>query len=60
MKKQHGKGDSIGKGHLDMSKIKCFDCGEHGHLAHDCLKAHNNANIARESEQKGKSEYMQD
>ena len=27
-KKQHGKGDSKGKGHLDMSKVKCFNCGE--------------------------------
>ena len=43
-----------------MSKIKCFNCGEYGHFAHDCPKARNNANIARESEQKGKSEYMLD
>ena len=45
-KKQHGKGDSKGKGHLDMFKIKCFSCGEYGHFACDCLKAHDNANIA--------------
>ena len=31
-KKQYGKGNSKGKGHLDMSKIKCFNCGEYGHL----------------------------
>ena len=43
-----------------MSKIKCFNCGEYGHFACDCLKACNNANIARESEQKGKSESMLD
>ena len=45
-KKQHGKGDSKGKGHLEMSKIKCFNCGEYGHFAHDCPKAHDNTNIA--------------
>ena len=33
-----------------MSKIKCFNCGEFGHYAHACLKAHDNANIAQESE----------
>ena len=59
-KKQHSKMDSKGKGHLDMSKIKCFNCGEYGRFAHDCPKACNNANIARESEQKGKSESMLD
>ena len=59
-KKQHGKGDSKGKGHLDMSKIKCFNCGEYGHFACDCPKACDNANIAQESEQKGKLESMLD
>ena len=59
-KKHYGKGDSKGKGHLDMSKIKCFNCGEYGHFARDCPKACNNANIARESEQKGKLESMLD
>ena len=59
-KKQQGKGDSNCKGHLDMSKIKCFNCGEYGHFACDCPKACDNANIARESEQKGKSESMLD
>ena len=54
------KGDSKGKGHLDMSKIKCCNCGEYGHFAHDCTKACDNANIAQESEQKGKSESMLD
>ena len=43
-----------------MSKIKCFNCGEYGHFAGDCQKACNNANIAQESEQKGKSESMLD
>ena len=59
-KKQHSKGDSKGKGHLDMSKIKCFNCGEYGHFACDCPKARDNANIAQESEQKGKSESILD
>ena len=53
-RKQNGKGDSKGKGHLDMLKIKCFKCGEYGHFPHDCLKAWDNADIAQESEQKGK------
>ena len=43
-----------------MSKIKCFNCGEYGNFAHDCPKACDNANIAQESEQKGKLESMLD
>ena len=54
-KKQQGKGDSKGKGYFDMSKIKCFNCGEFGDFARDCLRACDNTNIAKESEQKGKS-----
>ena len=37
-KKQCGKEDTKSKGHLDMSKIKCFNYGEYGHFAHDCPK----------------------
>ena len=59
-KKQQGNGDSNGKGHLDMSKIKCFNCGEYGHFACDCPKACGNTNIARESEQNDKLESMLD
>ena len=53
-KKLWGKGDSKGKGHIDMSKIKCYNCGEFGHFARDYSKARDNANIAQESEQNGK------
>ena len=43
-----------------MSKIKCFNCGEYGHFAHDCPKACDIANIAWESEQMGTLESMLD
>ena len=59
-KKYSTKGDHKGKGHKDMSKIKCFSCGEYGHFACDCLKPHNNVNIAQESEQNKKVENMLD
>ena len=49
-KKQSTKGDHKGKGHKDMLEIKCFNCGEFGHNAHDCLKACDYAKFAQESE----------
>jgi hypothetical protein len=34
-KKFHSKSESKGK-KLDLSKVKCFYCHEHGHLATNC------------------------
>ena len=48
---QQPKKDGKGKGKRDMSKIRCYNCGEMGHFAPDYPKPHENANIARESEQ---------
>ena len=43
-----------------MSKIRCYNCGELGHFAWDCLKPCENANIAREHEQNRKLANMMD
>ena len=48
---QKPKKNGKGKGKTDMSKIKCYNCGEMGHFAQNCPKPRENANIARESEQ---------
>ena len=56
---QKPKKDSRGKGKTDMTKIKCYNCGEMGHFAWNCSKPRENANIARESEQNRKfGEFM--
>ena len=47
---QKPKKDNKGKGKTDMSKIKCFNCGEMGHFAWNCPKPRENANLAQENE----------
>ena len=43
-----------------MTKIKCYDCGEMGHFAGNCIKPRENANLARENEQNNKFAKLMD
>ena len=48
-KKSHPKSEAKGK-KLDLSKVKCFHCHKHGHLATNCPQKKRNEKLARASE----------
>ena len=57
---QKPKKDSKGKGKTEMTKIKCYNCGEMGQFAWNCPKLCKNTNLARENEQNSKFAELMD
>ena len=57
---QKPKKDSKGNAKTDMRKIKCFNFGEMGHFAWNCLRQRKNANNAKKSEENRKFGELMD
>ena len=57
---QKPKKDSKGKGKTDMTKNKCYNYGEMGHIARNCPKPCENTNLAQENEQNSKFAELMD